>query len=293
MPKNTQAEKLRSSRQRLSSAVPVKWLEHRLQALCHAEKEREYDQHQIADYQVCRQSQLPVAAAHNGGVVHESYYTDGELHDEGGEAERADVPDRGNGRAGKGEVQLAAPEYEVRQEDQYAEDGAQGRGQGRAADAQVERVHEEPVEGYVGAGADSQGDHGQLGPRFIAHQAAQKEGEYLERRKGDDVAHVLCGLAVDVLRGAEQDGQAVYEQVSENDYDYSQPHGADKSRVEDIHGPFLLAAAQVSGYEHAGARRQWPIERAMSISMSGTLTAAAAMESVPSRWPINTPSTIT
>ena len=174
-----------------------------------------------------------------------------------GKPSEADVPNRGNGRAGKGEVQLSAPEYEVRQEDQYAEDGAQGRGQGRAADAQVERVHEEPVEGYVGAGADSQGDHGQLGPRFIAHQAAQKEGEYLERRKGDDVAHVFYGLAVDVLRGAEQDGQAVYEQVSENDYDYAQPHGADKSRVEDVHCPLLLAAAQVSGYEHA-APEQWP-----------------------------------
>ena len=34
------------------------------------------------------------------------------------------------------------------------------------------------------------------------------------------------------------------------------------------------------------------IDSAMSISISGTLTAAAAIASVPSLWPMNTPSTI-
>ena len=75
--------------------------------------------------------------AHNGEVVNEGDDTDGELHDEGWETQGVDFSDPAQGHRRAGEVQIAPLGEKMGQQDQHAEDGANGGGQSCAADAHM------------------------------------------------------------------------------------------------------------------------------------------------------------
>ncbi len=140
------------------------------------------------------------------------------------------------------------------QQDQHAEDGSDGGGQGRAADAHVQGIHEHIVQDDIGDGAGGQSDHGQLRPPVIPGQAAEQEAQDQEGAAGDDVPHILNGLGMDLGRGAQQLRQGVNEEITEYHDENAHSAGADHGDVEYLHCLFLLVPPQVAGDQHTGAR---------------------------------------